>query len=381
MYFSKLERGFRYSHPLCHSGAVPTTIDFTPLTAPLPAGQSPLMVPIPRVVSRPRVLTGLALAFLGFITAFGAFGGSVGVMRNASDGLTSPANVIAPLAIGIIAVIVVVIGVSMLRQASRGAQRESMSPRLPAFATANGLLYSDASPNPRYPGSIFALENTVDRHAREHIRSVEGRFFDVGEFVARIDMHSSSPITRRWGFIAISLDRRLPHMMLRSKLDSRHSTALPDDLRDQQTLSLEGDFDTWFTLHSPEQYERDALYFFTPDLMALFIDEAAPFDAEIVDDWLFIYSNAPFPTLGAEVYERVFRIIELVGAKAVKQSSNYADDRVADRSANVIAPPGRRLRRNRPLTLVRGLVLLVCLAAAVVAIFYGISLLPGTKVL
>ena len=82
-----------------------------------------------------------------------------------------------------------------------------------------------------------------------------------------------------------------------------------------------------------------------------------------------------------EVYERVFRIIELVGAKAVKQSSNYADDRVADRSANVIAPPGRRLRRNRPLTLVRGLVLLVCLAAAVVAIFYGISLLPGTKVL
>ena len=381
MYFIKLEPASGYSRPLCQSGGVPTSIDFTALTAPLPAGQSPLMVPIPRVVSRPRVLTGLALAFLGFITAFGAFGGVVGVSRNASAGLTSTVNAIAPFAIGVAAVIILAIGVSLLRQASRGARRESMSPRLPAFAAANGLLYSDATASPSYPGSIFALDNTVERHSREHIRSTTGRFYDFGEFVALIDMHSSRPISRRWGFIAISLDRRLPHMMLRSKLERRHSTALPDDLRDQQTLSLEGDFDAWFTLHAPTNYERDALYVFTPDLMALFIDEAAPFDAEIVDEWLFIYSNAPFTSLGAEVYERVFRIIELVGAKTVKQSSHYADDRVADRSMNVIAPPGRRLRRNRPLTLLRGLLLLACLAAAVVAILYGISLLPGTKVL
>ena len=381
MYFSKLTQWPGYSRALCHSGAVTTSIDFSPLTAPLPAGQIPLMVPVPRVVSRPRVLTGLALVFLGFIAGFGGLGGAAGVMRNASAGLTSPANAVAPIAIGVAAVIVAAFGVSMLRQASRGARRESMSPRLPAFAAANGLLYSDTTPQPSYPGSIFTLDNTVDRHSREHIRSTQGRFYDFGEFVALIDMRSSTPITRRWGFIAISLDRRLPHMMLRSKLDGRHSTALPDDLRDQQTLSLEGDFDAWFTLHAPEQYQRDALYLFTPDLMALFIDEAAPFDAEIVDEWLFIYSNAPFTALGAEVYERVFRIIELVGAKAVKQSTNYADERVGDRSMNVIAPPGRRLRRNRPLTILRGLLLLACLGAAVVAIFYGISLLPGTKVL
>jgi hypothetical protein len=339
------------------------------------------MVPIPRVVSRPRVLTGLALVFLGFVTAFGAFGGVAGVSRNAAAGLASPANAIAPIAIGVAAVIMLAIGVSLLRQVSRGARRESMSPRLTAFAAANGWLYSDATPSPSYPGSIFALENTVDRHAREHIRSTEGRFFDFGEFVARIDVNSSAPITRRWGFIAISLDRRLPHMMLRSKLENRHSTALPDDLRDEQTLSLEGDFDSWFTLHAPQGYERDALYFFTPDLMALFIDEASPFDAEIVDSWLFVYSNAPFTSLGAEVYERVLRIIELVGAKAVKQSANYADERVADRSANVIAPPGRRLRRKPALVLLRGLLLLACLIAAAVAVFYGISLLPGVKVL
>jgi len=381
MYFSKLESGSGYSRPLCQSGGVPTSIDFTALTAPLPTGQSPQLVTVPGVVSRPRILTGLALLFLGVISAFGGLGGVVGVMRNASDGLTPYSNVIAPTAVGAASVVVLVIGLRLLTEASRGAKHESMSPRLEAFAAANGLLYSDATASPAYPGAIFTLDNAVDRRAVRHLRSTAGRFFDFGEYVARIAVDSSTPFTRSWGFIAIALDRRLPHMMLMSKFDNRHSTALPDDLRDRQTLSLEGDFDAWFTLYAPEQYQRDALYFFTPDLMALFIDEAAPFDAEIVDEWLFIYSNAPFTSLGAEVYERVFRIIELVGAKAVKQSTNYADDRVGDRSANIIAPPGRRLRRTPALTLLRGLLLLACLAAAVVAIFYGISLLPGTKVL
>ena len=36
-----------------------------------------------------------------------------------------------------------------------------------------------------------------------------------------------------------------------------------------QVLSLEGDFDRYFTLYCPKEYERDALYVFTPDLMAL----------------------------------------------------------------------------------------------------------------
>lgn len=48
-----------------------------------------------------------------------------------------------------------------------------------------------------------------------------------------------------------------------------------------QVLSLEGDFDRYFTPYCPKQYERDALSVFTPDLMALCIDEAAPFDIEI----------------------------------------------------------------------------------------------------
>lgn len=44
-------------------------------------------------------------------------------------------------------------------------------------------------------------------------------------------------------------------------------------------LSLEGDFDRYFTLYCPGDYERDALYVFTPDLLALLIDESRHFAA------------------------------------------------------------------------------------------------------
>lgn len=40
----------------------------------------------------------------------------------------------------------------------------------------------------------------------------------------------------------------------------------------------------------------DALYLFTPDIMARFIDNAAQLDVEIVDDWLFLYLQRPVST-------------------------------------------------------------------------------------
>ena len=121
---------------------------------------------------------------------------------------------------------------------------------------------------------------------------------------------------------------------------------LPATFDKSQILSLEGDFDKYFTLYCPKEYERDALYVFTPDLMALLIDEAAPFDVEIVDDWMFVYSNVAFRTGDANLYARLFRIIDTVGAKALTQTDRYVDARVGDFSANVVAPQGARLKRG-----------------------------------
>src|SRR5690606_19662771 len=122
---------------------------------------------------------------------------------------------------------------------------------------------------------------------------------------------------------------------------------LPVTFDRTQVLSLEGDFDRYFRLYCPREYERDALYVFTPDLMALLIDNAAPFDVEIVDDWMFVYSSKPFPAAQPAVYQRLLNIVETVGSKTLSQTDRYRDERAAvPFEANVVAPQGTRLKRS-----------------------------------
>ncbi len=219
--------------------------------------------------------------------------------------------------------------------------------RMDRFARANGMRYSPADPSPRYPGAIFSLGSS--RMATDHFTTVEGRFVDFGNYRYTTGSGKNRS-TRHWGFLAVELDRRLPHMMLDSKANNgMFGTNLPATFRRDQVLSLEGDFDRYFTLYCPRQYERDALYVFTPDLMALLIDEAAPFDVEVVDDWMFVYSSRPFPPGDASAYARLLRIVDTVGSKAVRQTDRYHDERTMQPfAADIVAPQGQRLRRGVP---------------------------------
>jgi hypothetical protein len=217
--------------------------------------------------------------------------------------------------------------------------------RLDRFAKANGLVFSPADANPQYPGAIFGQGRA--RSAYEHFRSASDRFLDFGNYRYTTGSGKNST-THTWGFMALQLDRALPHMVLDSKANNGlfGSTNLPATFTKDQVLSLEGDFDNYFTLYCPKQYERDALYVFTPDLMALCIDNAAPFDIEIVDKWMFVYSAAPFDMSTAPIYQRLFGIVDTVGAKTLSQTDHYADERVANFTANVVAPQGARLKRG-----------------------------------
>ena len=232
--------------------------------------------------------------------------------------------------------------------------------RLSRFAADNNLVFSGATPNPQYPGMIFNQGSS--RKTINHFRSVDGRFFDIGNFQFTTS-NGETTTTHHRGFMALHLDRRLPHMVLDAK--SNGSFGLAAFGKDQR-LSLEGNFDDYFTLFCPKEYERDALYVFTPDLMALLIDEAAPFDVEIVDNWMFVYANGAFPPMQIAIYERLFRIIDTVGAKTLSQSARYRDDRVVEApfEANVVAPPGQRLRRRFP----RAVIVLIVIAAAIVVL-------------
>lgn len=322
-------------------------MDYTALTAPVAESDIDAYRAQARADGYPKyntaagILGGLlvSLIFLGIIVAILVTNTVPAIVRLGTEGF-SAFTVLSAFTL-LFAVAMSVLLIWILRLVAQGGKTWENWLRLTRFAQANRLQFSHRSPAPSYPGVIFTQGHS--QHSLNHVRSSEGRFFDVGSF-QYITGSGRNRATHNWGFLALKLDRVLPHMLLDATANNTiFGSNLPLLYRKEQILPLEGDFNEHFTLYCPKEYERDALYVFTPDLMALLIDEAAPFDVEIVEDWLFVYSKRP---LGADesVWSRMFGIIDTVGAKTLDQTHRYADQRVGDPAANIVAPQGKRLR-------------------------------------
>src|SRR5690606_8632995 len=83
----------------------------------------------------------------------------------------------------------------------------------------------------------------------------------------------------------------LPHFIFESRARSGLFDDLPVAVGRQQRLPLEGDFDRWFHLHVPLDYERDALTVITPNVMAALIDHADKFNIEMIDDYVVFFTH------------------------------------------------------------------------------------------
>lgn len=325
------------------------TIDYTPLLVPVSrdeiAQYRTAMTRLAAVGSTEQVraiitwIVGGVIAFTMVITVLVPMLVSLGTLASGSADVLDVALLLPGLAIVVAAAVLAVRAL----QLSRTVWEQRL--RMTRFAEANGLVYEPRSPGPSYPGAIFGLGSS--RTVTDHFRTADGRFIDFGTYTY-VTGSGKNRTTHRWGFLAMQLDRALPHMVLDSRANNGlfGSTTLPTTFRRDQVLSLEGDFDRYLTLYCPREYERDALYVFTPDLMALLIDEAAPFDVEIIDQWLFVYSGRHFPLADAATYQRLLRIVSTVGAKALSQTDRYVDERIGDFNANLVAPSGQRLRRG-----------------------------------
>jgi len=309
------------------------------------------------VVLAPMILISGLFGFLAIAAAIAAF---------ASGGSAAVGSGVMSLVIAVISLALGALMVWVCRLVVPNERRWERWMRLQEFGRDNGLTFSPYDADPNYPGAIFGRGGS--RAAIDHFRPVKGKFFDFGNYQYVVSNGKSST-TVTWGFLAMQLDRKLPHMLLDSlQNNSWAGLGFSSLFSRDQVLSLEGDFDRYFTLFCPKQYERDALYVFTPDLMALCIDEAAPFDIEIVDDWMFVYSSQPLKVDDPNVVARIFRIIATVGAKALRQTDRYRDEKVAAPFvANVVATPGQRLRRRFPTA-----VLVVLLVVLVVPMVVGV---------
>jgi len=164
-----------------------------------------------------------------------------------------------------------------------------------------------------------------------------------------------------WGYVAVRLPVALPHIVLDAKGNNGLGRRkLPIAFERSQRLRLEGDFDRFFELYCPDGYETDALYLFTPDVMAGFIDTTAELDVEIVDDHLFLYSRRDLSTLDPATWRWLFSVVDALTGQ-VARWERWRDERLgsthvtrspADGAPVIHRPPpgvakqGRRLTRR-----------------------------------
>ncbi|MBG6239788.1 hypothetical protein IWX78_002778 [Mycetocola sp. CAN_C7] len=277
------------------------------------------------------------------VIAFSVFGSSFSTIASLLGNGVGAGGVfsfVVPIVLGASAAVV---AVSAWRGWSGTAATWEKRLRLREFAAARNATYTGHIAAPAYAGMIFDIGTS--RSSIDSVRADGNRPLEIANYRYTVKRGKSSTVYR-WGYIALRLDRRLPHMVLDATSNNLFGSNLPQRFGADSALSLEGDFDNYFTLYAPPEYGRDALYVFTPDLMALLIDESSAFDVEIVDDWMFVYSTKPFDLVQPAVWQRLDRIVETVGAKTLSQTDRYADDRVGDPRLNVVAPQGRRMKSS-----------------------------------
>jgi hypothetical protein len=131
-----------------------------------------------------------------------------------------------------------------------------------------------------------------------------------------------------WSYVAVTLPVPLPHLLLDATANDGRGGDLPASVRRGQRLSLEGDFDRHFRLYAPAEYERDALYLLTPDVMAALVDDAAGFDVEMVDSTLVFFRRELADFAEAAPWEAAGRILDGVGARIRRRAVRYRDERV-----------------------------------------------------
>lgn len=218
--------------------------------------------------------------------------------------------------------------------------------RLKGFASDNGWQFLENQKPDDHNGMIFG---------HGHSRLIEQRFVlgagwlnEMGNY-RYVTGSGKNSQTHYFGYIRMSLPRKLPHMVLDAKTNNFLGISnLPQMFSRQQRLSLEGDFDKYFTLYAPQQYETDALYVFTPDVMATLIDDGQKYDLEVIDDKLYIYSSRKFNLSDAATIKKLLNMAQSIAGQLHEQTDYYADERVNDRAANIIAEPGRRLKNSVP---------------------------------
>lgn len=233
---------------------------------------------------------------------------------------------------GVLGLFALLILITSVREARKGV-------RMQRFALANGFTYAATQPSTGETGSIFDIGRA--HHTDKVISGAYGSHpFWFGTHVYTIGSGKNAR-TISTGVLAVSLPRAVPRVIVDGRQNTMHAAQEVDR---SQRLELEGDFGKYFTVYCPKDYERDVLYFLTPELMQLLIDMDDKFDMELVGNKMYFYSDREILPNEAAI-KNLFTVISQLAGEVVENTARYQGWR-ADKHVASVAPAGLQLKKR-----------------------------------
>lgn len=238
--------------------------------------------------------------------------------------------------------------------------------RLYKFSLANGLTFQN-NIRATQPGIIFTSGTNNDNRI---VKQVSSREFSVGTTT----FSSGSGKNRRkysYDYAIIDLTKNLPNIILDAKANDVFGVVsdMPELPSSNQKTSLEGNFNDFFTVYSPNTYDVDVRVVLTPDVMATLIDKAAGYNVEFIDHYAILFTKS-VPDGDLKFIERLLTSAVSVSNEIQLQAKHYSDARINPGQVGEVAGQGRRLKFNAPLY--------VKITVGIILIYYIFSIIIST---
>ena len=189
-----------------------------------------------------------------------------------------------------------------------------------------------------------------------HLFSPVGVLADVGGYEYTTG-GGQNRVTHHWHFAAFRLPHPVPHLLLDARANNgAWGTNLPETFASSQRISLGEPFDSHYQLYAPEGYGRDAFQLLPPHVMDALLRTPIVYDIEMVDTWLFCYTQSQQDLTNPATWRLLETIANGVLGSLAPVVNRYSDSRALIGAAGnasygpgalvQVAPQGTRLRRG-----------------------------------
>jgi len=213
---------------------------------------------------------------------------------------------------------------------------------LEEFAASNGYEFEKTGTVDEAYGDVFRI---AGRQGVTDI--VTGRYHncEMRLFLYQVIVGSGRySTTYRFTVMELDLHGQMPHLLLSNKssklrlTDKAGSAATAFSGEEAASVSLEGDFNKYFTLDVTKGQETQALEVFTPDVMQLMEEDSKHYDVEVVENLIYVYFGKYVGT-GQQLSE-MFALAEKLIAKLAPVAERMGQD--TDVTAHQVAPTAPR---------------------------------------